>query len=183
VASAVGFPGRLRHNGDVALVAVPTPRSRSSSVRTGKTIIQINGLMRSGNHAIIRWLTSLFDDCQHLNNLEHDFFVYPDRLAALMANPHPTIICSFEDFPRYYNAAFVFRDSIASPATTTFPKDVVYHKFFILRDVYNCLASRIHSHIVDSGKSASDVDRFLENWLDLSHHYLENPNNFILYNK
>ena len=39
----------------------------------GRLLIQVIGLQRSGNHAIIRWLESLFARPLHLNDLEHDY--------------------------------------------------------------------------------------------------------------
>lgn len=148
-----------------------------------KTVIQIIGMMRSGNHAVINWLSSLFDTCEHRNNLEHDFFRNAERLQHVISSENDCVICSFEDYEPLYAKSHSFIKSVADIDASHFFGAVRTHRFFVLRDIYNCLASRMRSHVVKSEKSAEDVDIFVRNWLEMADYYMERPDQFILYNE
>jgi hypothetical protein len=66
-----------------------------------RILLQVIGMQRSGNHAIIGWLSSLFERPAHLNNLPHDFFC---RTETVTGNPAlakaDCSILSFEDTKR-----------------------------------------------------------------------------------
>ena len=65
----------------------------------GRLLIQVIGLQRSGNHAIICWLESLFARPLHLNDLEHDYSPTPHASARSARSPIATASSSPSRIP------------------------------------------------------------------------------------
>jgi hypothetical protein len=90
--------------------------------------IQITGLRRSGNHAIINWLRGNFEDAGY--KVRHD----NDSQLLRTVTWHP---CTDKEV---YIVSFEDQDIKVIPKL---PDHVESFNFIILRDPFNCLASRM----------------------------------------
>jgi hypothetical protein len=147
-----------------------------------KILIQTIGLQRSGNHAIINWIGSLFQSAMHLNNLPHDFFTIPDNVKKINEMRADCVICSFEDCRK----SSVYGKKILDGVKIACEEDFKQRRcvvLFVLRDPYNCWASRVAANAKYSLTSFSNFDVFSENWRVMAQLYNERPDSFVLYNK
>lgn len=148
-----------------------------------RVIIQLVGLQRSGNHAVIGWLGSLFRSSEHLNDLPFDFFSRETNRAALMAREQiDCVICSFEDSRRRGASGALLADvSFLQPED--FP-GWECHIVYVLRDPYNCWASRAKAHEEGAPLTSSPrLDQFLENWKQMAARASGSEATTILFNR
>jgi hypothetical protein len=138
-----------------------------------KLIIAV-GLQRSGNHAILNWVRSLFPDTAFLNDQDHALFADEAGLRARLAeNPTECTIISFEDSANRTDCPEKpLLDSLA-PLPPSLEEEYEVHRIIILRDPYNTWASRVtaNSRPASFGpKLSSDPswDLYRRNWLSLA---------------
>ena len=146
------------------------------------TILQVIGLQRSGNHAIISWLASLFRAPDFLNNRHHDFFLQEAERARLRASAADCVIVSFEDAVRkFVHGRHLVRD-IAPLRAEDFPgtRCLTLH---ILRDPYNNWASRVVAAEKRGLTGVPELATFIDSWLDLAAIQARDPDAVILYDR
>lgn len=141
---------------------------------TSRKVFVCLGLQRSGNHAVLDWVGSLFPAVAFHNDQPHDLFADPDRLRALLeAEGAPATIFSFEDSAnRTPVAGQPLLDSVAPFPADAFP-DIALHRLVILRDPYNTWASRVAANAradTLARRLTSDPSwpLFRDNWLALA---------------
>ena len=154
-------------------------------------VLQVVGLQRSGNHAIIDWISSLFERPAHLNNLAHDFCADPADLAANFAGD-PALgradcaMLSFED--ARIKLARTPEGGLRLLADSVVPLDAAAlpgfdcRTLYILRDPYNCWASRVKARETNGLTSPPSLEHFLANWIALAERCRAAPDAFVLYN-
>lgn len=147
-------------------------------------LLQILGLQRSGNHAIINWLESLYPTALHLNEQPHGFFEDAESVVAVRAALAKTdcVIVSFEDavgVSKLQGEAFLANVRRLDPED--FPGHAC-HVLHILRDPYNCWASRVKAR--ESGKLSSSkrFEDFRRDWLDIARIAEAEPESVLFYN-
>ena len=145
-------------------------------------LIQVIGQQRSGNHAVINWLSSLFPTAAHSNNLPHDFFARPETLAGIAAAKADCNLFSFEDAQRKLRGDCNLIESVARADPAAFP-DFDCRVLHILRDPYNCWASRVRAREVGKLSSARALEPFVRDWTALARLYLAEPDAFVLFNR
>ena len=148
-----------------------------------RLVLQVIGLQRSGNHAIITWLSSLFPRAAHFNELPHDYFGTAGDLADRLAGKEDLLVFSFEDSLRKTRKgspeSVLDRVELGDPAA--FP-GLDFRVMYILRDPYNAWASRVKAK-EDGRLTCSDLlSDFMRDWLAVARLYRENEPAFILYN-
>ena len=160
---------------------------RKAGAAAGGLVLQVIGLQRSGNHAIIDWISSLFASPVHLNNLEHDFGRDPANVADNPAfDGADCRIVSFEDarikLAKTADGAWrPLMDSVETldpAALAGFDCRILY----ILRDPYNCWASRVKAREASGLTSPGSLDYFLDSWTAMARRCLADPEAFVLYN-
>jgi hypothetical protein len=148
---------------------------------SGKTLIQVIGLQRSGNHAVINWLASLFGTAAHQNDLPHDYFSHAENLAAIASGKAECSIFSFEDSRGKFRENRSLLESVGRVDPATLP-DFDCHVIHILRDPYNCWASRVRARETGRLTSSSALDAFISHWVELARLRRTQRGTFILYN-
>jgi len=152
-------------------------------------ILQVIGLQRSGNHAVIDWISSLFQRPAHLNNLVHDFCADPANVTGdpALAGADCAML-SFEDarikLARTPDGAFrLLADSVVPLDAAALPA-FDCRTLYILRDPYNCWASRVKVRETPGRALTSppSLEHFMENWIALAERCLAEPDAFVLYN-
>ena len=163
-------------------VAAATPSAMVSAPQAAprRLLIQVIGQQRSGNHAVINWLASLFPTVTHGNDLPHDFFVRPAAAAA--GATADCNVFSFEDAFGRLRGDGNLLDSVAPVDPAAFP-DLDCRVLHILRDPYNCWASRVKAREVGTLTSARALEPFVRDWTALARLYLTRPDAFVLYNR
>ena len=132
------------------------------------------GLQRSGNHAILGWVETLFDGTVFYNDEYHNLLADETALRARLADrPAPCTILSFEDSAnRMTVPGRPLLDSISRlPAAIEAEYEV--HRLVILRDPYNTWASRVaaNSRAAEFGRpltSDPSWELYRTNWLALA---------------
>ena len=154
-----------------------------------KLVLTVIGLQRSGNHAVIDWIGSLFPAFAFFNNNAHDLYADPEALRALIAaRPEPCVIFSFEDSPaKTRDAALTLVQSVLPFPTAAFP-GIQSRTLFILRDPYNQWASRVMARrmAVERGTAlTSDPswEKFRADWMGFAALQAARPQDFILFNR
>jgi len=147
-------------------------------------LLQVLGLQRSGNHAIINWLESLYPTALHLNEQPHGFFEDAESVVAVRAalGKTPCVIVSFEDavgVSKLPGAAFVANVRRLDPED--FPGHAC-HVLHILRDPYNCWASRVKAREGGKLSSSKRFENFRRDWVDIARLAERNPDAVLLYN-
>lgn len=144
-------------------------------------LVQVVGIRRSGNHAIIEWLKSMYASPVHENNLRHDFFRTGGRERMLQVlRDADCAICSFENFPEHQKPGMTLVDSAELLSDAEVPPSVALHTVFILRDAYNLAASLLKSgRIAD----AEALGQFVEEWVAIARVCANRPDDTILYNR
>lgn len=143
---------------------------------TRAKLIVCLGLQRSGNHAVLGWVSGLFDNVQFHNDEHHDVLADATRAPEILPpDPAPgsVTIVSFEDSAnRTKTPGVLLPDSVILPSE---PETAAYeiHRLVILRDPYNTWASRVAANNRAEGfgrKLTSDPSwaLFRENWLALA---------------
>lgn len=152
-------------------------------------IISVVGLQRSGNHAVIDWLGSLFGSCRFMNNNDHNLFKDEGFIKILIQDGgEDCFIFSFEDSGIGDVSSTDITESVAPLHLKEFP-EVEYYDFAILRDPYNLWASRFHGFQrrksgAGSGPTADPSwEFFRRNWLAIAKRQQKRPESVILYNK
>lgn len=142
-------------------------------------LILVYGLQRSGNHAIINWISSFYSSVVFFNDLEHDFFDSDDNKKNIEKElKNHVVICSFEDSSNKMRPNLSFLESSPSPFSSFFSQfDVI--PVFIVRDPYNCWASRKVAHSKRGLTSSNDLKEFVYNWKSIALKYI-NDEGFIL---
>lgn len=147
-------------------------------------LLQIIGVQRSGNHAIINWLESLFARSLHLNEQPHGFFEDAESVVATRAalGRNDCVIVSFEDavgVSKLQGAALVGNVRRLDPED--FPGHSC-HVLYILRDPYNCWASRVKAREGGKLSSSPRLEDFRRDWLDIARIAERDPEAVLLYN-
>lgn len=147
-------------------------------------LLQILGLQRSGNHAIINWLESLYPAALHLNEQPHGFFEDAESVVAVRAalSRTPCVIVSFEDavgVSKLQGKAFVANVRRLDPED--FPGHAC-HVLHILRDPYNCWASRVKAREGGKLTSSRRLEDFRRDWIDIARLAVRDPDSVLLYN-
>jgi hypothetical protein len=161
-------------------------------VSRDRLLIQVIGLQRSGNHAIIDWISSLFRSSLHLNDLVHDYMVQPEKIAFLAGQADKDcIICSFEDSGNRLLEGTRLFDSVQMARPEDFPGRRLV-TLYVLRDPYNCWASRAKAQdergaadTVRSGRgltSSPRVENFIADWRALAERCRRDPDALVSYN-
>ena len=145
-------------------------------------LVQIIGQQRSGNHAVINWLSALFPTAAHSNDLPHDFFAWPETLAGVAAAQADCNLFSFEDSRSRFRGDRNLVEGVARIDPAAFP-DFDCRVLHILRDPYNCWASRVRAREVRRLSSARALEPFVRDWTALARLSLAQPDAFILYNR
>lgn len=141
---------------------------------TKRTLILAIGLQRSGNHAILGWVESLFPTVTFHNDQSHDLFADEAGLRALLESDKAACtIISFEDSAnRTQTPGALLRDSL-SPAPDWLSTEYDLHRLVILRDPYNTWASRVaaNARAKEFGNpltSDPSWDLYRRNWMALA---------------
>ena len=164
------------------------PPRRPESGAEPRLLLQLIGLQRSGNHAVIDWISSLFERPAHLNNLAHDFCALPENVTgdpALMRAD--CAMLSFEDarikLARSEDGGFRrLVDSVVPLDVAALPPGTEGRTIHILRDPYNCWASRVKAREGGGLTSPPELEHFLDNWIAQAERHAAAPESFILYN-
>jgi hypothetical protein len=144
-------------------------------------LIQVIGLQRSGNHAIIDWLQSLFPRPVHHNDRAHDYLADPARIAEIRAmSDRDCVIVSFED-SRTQTQGRPVLDSVRLARRDDFPDRRVVVRY-ILRDPYNGWASRAKAHDQRGLTSSPAIEPFIADWKALARLCQADPDAFLCYN-
>ena len=148
------------------------------------TLLQIVGVQRSGNHAIINWLESLFPRSTHLNEQPHGFFEDAESVVSTRAalGRSDCVIVSFEDavgVSKLQGEALVANVRRFDPVD--FPGHDC-HVLYILRDPYNCWASRVKAREGGKLSSSPRLEDFRRDWLDIARIAERAPETVLLYN-
>jgi hypothetical protein len=147
-----------------------------------RKLLQVIGQQRSGNHAIINWISSLFPVATHENDLPHDFFAQPESVARAAAASGDCATFSFEDARgRFREKEMSFLESVVRLDPDSFP-GWTPHVLHILRDPYNCWASRVRAREGGRLSSSSQLEPFVRDWTALARLALDRPDAVILYN-
>ena len=151
----------------------------------GRLLIQVIGLQRSGNHAIICWLESLFARPLHLNDLEHDYLADPARIGEIRAlADRDCVILSFEDSGDRIAAGTPLLPHVARARSGDFPGDRLAFRY-VLRDPYNCWASRAKAQDNPDGPgltSSPRIEDFIADWKALAMLWRQDSDAFVCYN-
>jgi len=152
----------------------------TGTAKTGRRVLlQVIGLQRSGNHAIIGWLSSLFERPVHLNDLPHDFFCRTENVTENPAFAKAgCCILSFEDTRRPGAGPLLNVGNLDSSRLSEFDCHVVY----LLRDPYNLWASRVKAKEAGKLTCSARLEPFMREWTDLARLCVAQPDAFILYN-
>lgn len=155
-----------------------------------RQILVVTGLQRSGNHAVLDWVASLFPTHVFHNNQPHDLFTGQDRLTTLLeaAGDAPCVIFSFEDSVRHSRdpAALLFDDVVPFPDALA--AGAVLRELSVLRDPYNTWASRVaaNARTAEGGKgltSDPSWELFRANWLAMAARHAARPDDVLLFNR
>lgn len=145
----------------------------SGEMNKRKLIVCV-GLQRSGNHAILGWVETLFPGTVFHNNQFQDLFA--DEAAwrdLLQQAPAPCTIFSFEDSAnRTKTPGKLLLDSL-HPLPDAAKADYDVHRLVILRDPYNTWASRLAANARAEAfgrplTSNSSWQLYRDNWLQLA---------------
>lgn len=137
-----------------------------------KLIVAV-GLQRSGNHAILGWVESLFPGAVFHNDQRHGLFADEGARADLLSEHAPCTIVSFEDSANRTDR----RGTRLTESLAPLPDDVAasfeVHRLVILRDPYNTWASRVaaNARAAEFGRpltSDPSWDLYRANWLALA---------------
>lgn len=145
-------------------------------------IIQVIGLQRSGNHAIINWMKSLFPSTKFENNRPHDVLSNREEIARLPNEEEATVIISFEDDQRHFRSG---SQSLADIALLQ-PQDITsvpVTTLYILRDPFNNWASREVAQSRQGLTGLHDLEAFIANWMYIAGKHAENPSQVVLYSR
>ncbi|HET9068576.1 MAG TPA: hypothetical protein VFN28_08010 [Amaricoccus sp.] len=162
--------------------ATMTPATSGAGSRG--VLLQILGLQRSGNHAIIDWLESLYPTALHLNEQPHAFFEDAESVAAVRAALAKTdcVIVSFEDAVGVSKLqGKPFLDNVRRLDPEDFPGHAC-HVLHILRDPYNCWASRVKARERGRLSSSRRLEDFRRDWVDIARLAERTPDAVVLYN-
>lgn len=167
---------------DATAETPPAPGPRPEADRP--LLLQVIGLQRSGNHAIVEWIEAQFERPLFLNDRPHGFFADPDSIAEVNAAApgHDVLIYSFEDTIERFQSGDRLLDSVA-PVNAAAHADCRVARLLILRDPYNCWASRVRGHETLGLTSSPALDPFLANWSALAQAAEADPDGAVLYNR
>jgi hypothetical protein len=153
-------------------------------------LIIVTGLQRSGNHAIIEWIVSLFPSACFFNDQPHDLFYDVEKLEQVLraAADANCLVVSFEDSVKH---SINPNQPLLEELVPLLPhvvegREVRY--LYVLRDPYNTWASRLAARArVDGRKPGLTSDPawqlFRTNWLAIAQHQAIAPDNVILFNR
>lgn len=170
---------------------LPTPASDSPWHAAENLIFY--GLQRSGNHAIINWAVSLFDDAHYVSgsDLDHGFFdpTSDDRKSArqreeLRNIAPPVAVFAFEDNLKRCPPGVRFPDSVSKLVAEAEARMAgrMQH-WLVLRDPYNTAASRIVALRKGYVTCDPSMEVFLSDWKALARRVVENGESAVLYNR
>lgn len=159
-------------------------RITPSQTKPRGVLLQILGLQRSGNHAIVNWIESLFPSTLHLNEQPHAFFEDAESVVSTRAALASTdcVIVSFEDavgVSKLQGAPFL--ENVCRLDPQDFPGHDC-HVLHILRDPYNCWASRVKAREGGKLSSSRRFEDFRRDWVDIARLARQDPDAVLLYN-
>lgn len=161
----------------------------SPTTSTSRKIIAFVGMQRSGNHAVLDWLGSLFASHTLFANNMHDLFSDVGSLSQLLAdNQDHCLIFSFEDSGPKGDLGAGLLKSVAPFPTDHFP-GIDLHTLMIVRDPYNLWASRLALHErrraarIPGFAQGPSWERFRRDWLAIANQHREHPASVILFNR
>jgi len=146
------------------------------------------GLQRSGNHAIIDWVRSLFPESIYFGDQPHNLFHNLEHLTGILDSCGSShLIFSFEDSIKHSpDPSQPLLSTVTNFPLAKFPKiDVM--QIYVLRDPYNLWASRLagRERPVRGGvglTSDPSWETFRQNWIYFANLYTTDPKSFILFN-
>ena len=165
-------------------------------------LICVYGMRRCGNHGIINWLCShLQEKVLWLNNITHPS-IFSDKFSILFNNiktfPDPLYNLQSSIFENIYidakqgnlitlkklyiKSILLSCEDIYPDQNINYPELISSHRYsvYIIRDAFNCLASRIKYGILSS---QNEYDDFVKKIKIYYQNYLKNKDNvYILYN-
>ncbi|WP_138470122.1 hypothetical protein [Poseidonocella sp. HB161398] len=154
-----------------------------------RKIIVCSGLQRSGNHAILDWVVSLFPGAEFRNNQPHALFADRAALGRLLAeSPADCLIFSFEDSVRHAaDPSRLLLDSVAPFPAGQFPGCQLFD-FAVLRDPYNNWASRVaaNDRVKSGGRpltSDPSWELFRANWLAIAARQAADPQSVLPFHR
>ena len=152
--------------------------------------IRAYGLMRSGNHAIIEWIQNQYSGQRtcFLNNVKHGDFdpyrsFYQKKLTKIYSKKHTErlrklkkclLIYSYEDREeiekdRVSFLESVFNSEFEEKRAQYVGKSKYFFNLLIIRDPFNCFASRLKLlQVRGAMRGASDPLFIAENWKQLA---------------
>ena len=139
-----------------------------------RTLIVCIGLQRSGNHAILTWVESLFPAMDFHNNQHHDVFADEAALGRTLAEGSaPLTVFSFEDSANRTTAPGTLLLNSVTPLPGWVHDQYDVHHIVILRDPYNNWASRVaaNARAAEFGRpltSDPSWELFRANWMSLA---------------
>lgn len=144
-------------------------------------LFQIIGIRRSGNHAIIDWLRSMYARSAHYNNLRHDVLLTEtgQEILAELAQLD-CLVCSFEDFPKRRTPGVPLAKSVRLLPPGAAPHGARVETFYIVRDAYNLAASLLKAEMA---AGPDDMAIFIRDWLALAEIARREPERCIFYNR
>lgn len=147
-------------------------------------LLQVTGVQRSGNHAIINWLESLYPSALHLNERQHGFFEDAESVVATRSalGRSDCVIVSFEDA---VGKGKLRGDALVANVRPLDPADFPGHSchvLYVLRDPYNCWASRVKAREGGKLSSSPRFEDFRRDWLDIARIAERDPDAVLLYN-
>jgi len=148
---------------------------------TSPVLFQIVGIRRSGNHAIIAWLRSMYARSEHRNNLRHDVLMTEkgQEILAELAQLD-CLVCSFEDFPKRRTPGVPLAQSVRLLEPGQAPHGARVETFYILRDAYNLAASLLKAEMA---AGPEDMAIFIRDWLAIAEIARREPERCIFYNR
>ena len=161
-----------------------SPETAAPASGTRGVLLQVIGLQRSGNHAIINWLESLFARSLHLNEQPHGFFEDAESVVSTRAalGRNDCVIVSFEDA---VGVSKLQGEALVANVRRLDPEDFpghACHVLYILRDPYNCWASRVKAREGGKLSSSPRLEDFRRDWLDIARIAERDPEAVLLYN-
>jgi hypothetical protein len=159
----------------------PARQPEADVAAARRPLLQVIGLQRSGNHAIITWLSSLFPRTAHFNDMDNDYFRTATDLGERLAGKEDCLVFSFEDSlgKGSREGNLLERIELGDPAR--FP-GFDFRVIYILRDPYNCWASRAKAKEERRLTCSASLPDFMRDWIAIARLWRQQEDAFILYN-
>lgn len=151
-------------------------------------IFCVYGLQRSGNHAIIDWVRSLFPESIYFGDQPHNLFLNLEHMNGILSSCDSShLIFSFEDSTKHSpDPSQPLLSTVTNFPLEKFP-EIDVTQIYVLRDPYNLWASRLAgrerpAHGGIGLTSDPSWETFRQNWMCFADLYTTDPKSFILFN-